>query len=82
MYSARVIASLINRLFLLSLIVAVLWVKGYLWWILGIAVFLYLLELFINLPIVPRRFVEDESDEDEDDGDSDVENNGEDKPPF
>jgi hypothetical protein len=81
MYSARIIAGLIYRLFLLSLIVAVLWVKGYLWWIFGIAILLYLIDGFMNLPIGLRRREDDDSDED-DDEDSDIENNGEDKPPF
>jgi len=81
MYNARIIAGLINRLFLLSLIVAVLWVKGYLWWIFGIAILLYLIDAFMNRPIGFRR-VDEDDDSDEDDEDSDVENNGEDKPPF
>jgi len=87
MYSARIIAGTIYRLFLLSLIVAVLWVKGYLWWVFGIAILLYLIHGFMNLPIGLRRGVpgdsDDEDDEDdEEDEDSEVENNGEDKVPF
>lgn len=82
MYSAQIIAGMIYRIFLLSLIVAVLWVKGYLWWVFGIAVVLFMAHVFVNLPIGPRHRDDDDSDEDEDDEDSDVENNGEDKPPF
>jgi len=82
MYNARIIAGLINRLFLLSLIVAVLWVKGYLWWIFGIAILLYLVDAILNLPLGLRRVDDDDSEDDDDDDDSDVENNGEDKPPF
>jgi len=81
MSNARIIAGLIYRLFLLSLIVAVLWVKGYLWWIFAIAILLYLIDGLMNLPIGLRRGDDDDSDED-DDEDSDVESNGEDKPPF
>jgi len=86
MYSGQIIAGVIYRIFLLSLIVLVLWVKGYLWWIFGIAVILFLIHVFVNLPI-GRRIEDDDSDEDEEDEtdeeeDSDVENNGEDKPPF
>ena len=55
----------VYRIFLLSLIAAVLWVKGYLWWVFGIAVFLFLLNAFMNLPIGFRR-EDDEDDEDED----------------
>ncbi|MGO9469502.1 MAG: hypothetical protein ACLQIB_08670 [Isosphaeraceae bacterium] len=80
MLSTRIIATLLYRIFLLSLIAAVLWVKGYLWWILGIAVFLYLLNAFMNLPIGFRR--EDDEDDEDEDEDSDVENNGNDKAPF
>jgi fatty acid desaturase len=79
MYSARIIAGMIYRIFLLSLIVAVLWVKGYLWWVFGIALVLFMIHVFVNLPIVHRP---DDDDSDEDDDDSDVENNGEDKVPF
>ncbi len=81
MLNTRIITTLIYRLFLLSLIVAVLWVKGYLWWILGIAIFLYLLNGFMNLPIGFRRG-DEEDEEDDEDEDSDVENNGDDKAPF
>jgi len=80
MYSARIIAGMIYRIFLLSLIVAVLWVKGYLWWVFGIAIVLFMIHVFVNLPI--GRQTEDEDDSDDEDEDSDVENNGEDKPPF
>jgi hypothetical protein len=79
MYSARIIVGMIYRIFLLSLIVAVLWGKGYLWWVLGIAIVLLLIHVVANLPIV-RRTADDDSDEDADD--SDAENNGEDIPPF
>ncbi|SRR5579883_657214 len=37
----------IYRLFLLSVLFAVLWVKGYLWWLFGIALVLYLAETLI-----------------------------------
>jgi hypothetical protein len=33
------------RLFLVSWIFAVLWVKGYLWWVFGIAALLFVLEM-------------------------------------
>ncbi len=89
MYSAQVIAGMSYRIFLLSLIVAVLWVKGYLWWVFGIAIVLFTLHVFANLPIGVRRRLEAENDEedededeDEDDEDLDIENNGKDKPPF
>jgi len=80
MNSGRIIAGLIYRLFLLSLVVAVLWVKGYLWWIFGIAIFLFLVHVFMNLPFGVRRDEEDASDEDGED--SDIENNGDERAPF
>jgi hypothetical protein len=74
MYSAQVIVGMIYRIFLLSLIAAVLWVKGYLWWVFGIAVFLFVLNIFVNLPIGRPRLIDVESDEeDEDDEASDEE---------
>ncbi len=51
MYSAQITAGMLYRIFLLSLIVAVLWVKGYLWWVFGIALGLFMLHVFVNLPI-------------------------------
>ncbi len=39
--------NLIYRLFLLSIMFGVLWVKGYLWWAFGIALLLYLGDTFI-----------------------------------
>jgi membrane protein implicated in regulation of membrane protease activity len=87
MFGARIFAGMIYRIFLLSLIVAVLWVKGYLWWVFGIAIVLFTINMVVNLPL-GRRIADDEDsdeddeDSDEDDEDSDVENNGVDKPPF
>jgi membrane protein implicated in regulation of membrane protease activity len=80
MFSAQIIAGMLYRIFLLSLIVAVLWVKGYLWWVFGVASVLFVIHVFVNLPIGRR--TADHRDSDENDEDSDVENNGEDKPPF
>src|SRR5215471_8437713 len=37
----------IYRLFLLSVMFAVLWVKGYLWWAFGIALILYLADTIV-----------------------------------
>jgi membrane protein implicated in regulation of membrane protease activity len=83
MFSPQIIAGTIYRIFLLSLIVAVLWVKGYLWWIFGIAVVLFIIHVFANLPLGRRVQNEDDDDPDEDDDEElDAENNGEDKPPF
>jgi hypothetical protein len=41
------IGTWIYRLFLLSLIFGVLWVKGYLWWVFSIALLLYLWEMLV-----------------------------------
>ncbi len=82
MDNARIFIQVTYRIFLLSLIFGVLWVKGYLWWVFGIAVCLYSMELVLNLPIGRIRASDDDLDEDDEDEDSDVENNGEDKPPF
>src|SRR5204863_8197885 len=41
------IGTRIYRLFLLSLIFGVLWVKGYLWWVFSIALLLYLSDTFL-----------------------------------
>src|SRR5438046_7947492 len=43
------IGTRIYRLFLLSLIFGVLWVKGYLWWVFSIALLLYLSDTFLML---------------------------------
>jgi hypothetical protein len=51
----------IYRLFLLSFLFAVLWVKGYLWWVFGIALVLFLsdtvvfplLSVAVSLPAMP-----------------------------
>jgi hypothetical protein len=45
------ISGLIYRLFLLSWILSVLWVKGYLWWIFGVSIVLFVAHLFSNVPI-------------------------------
>jgi hypothetical protein len=48
MTATRRIVNLIYRLFLFSWILAVLWVKGYLWSLFGLTVFLVLLDLFFT----------------------------------
>ena len=74
MQNARIIARLIYQLFLLSLIVAVLWVKGYLWWVFGIAIVLFVIQVFASLPVGRIRPIDEEDDEDdEEDEDSDDE---------
>jgi hypothetical protein len=76
MHSAQFVAGTIYRVFLLSLIVAVLWVKGYLWCVFGIALFLFVLNVIANLPIGRMRPIErdsDDEDEEEEDEESDDE---------
>jgi hypothetical protein len=80
MYNARIIVQLLYRIFLLSLIFGVLWVKGYLWWVFGVAILLYVMDIALNLPIGRIREIDDSSDEE--DEESDVENNGEEQPPL
>jgi len=48
MTDTRRVVNLIYRLFLFSWIFAVLWVKGYLWSLFGLMVFLVLLDLFLT----------------------------------
>ena len=45
------ISSLIYRLFLLSWILSVLWVKGYLWWIFGVSIVLFVAHLRMSVSI-------------------------------
>jgi hypothetical protein len=74
MYDTQVLAGVIYRVFLLSLIVAVLWAKGYLWWVFGIAIFLYAFNIIASFPIVRRDATEYEhrgQEEDEDEPDAD-----------
>jgi len=61
---------------LLSVIFAVLWVKGYLWWVLGIAVFLFLASGLLTVIPPPNRRDDSEddqmTDEDEDQEQNDI----------
>jgi len=48
------IGRLIYRLFLLSWFFAILWVKGYLWWLLAIAVLLFVGSVLVSTPFSVR----------------------------
>lgn len=73
MYGARIISRLIIQLFYISVIFAVLWVKGYLWWIFGIALFLYVVHILVNVPLIHRAPVDEDEDEDDDSDERDDE---------
>jgi hypothetical protein len=49
--SLRLLTGFLHRLFLLTAMFAVLWVKGYLWWIFGVALGLYLASA-VMMPVV------------------------------
>lgn len=47
----RLLTGSLHRLFLLAAMFAVLWVKGYLWWIFGVALALYFASA-VMMPVV------------------------------
>jgi len=68
--SLRLLTGFFDRLFLLAAMFAVLWVKGYLWWIFGAALGLYLASVLavptarelVQGARAPARDLDDEDD--------------------
>ncbi len=49
MNQPRLVVNLIYRLFLFSWIFAILWVKGYLWWLFAVAALLLLVHILVTM---------------------------------
>jgi hypothetical protein len=49
----RLVTKMFYRLFILSWILAVLWVKGYLWWVFAVAAALLLVDVLVRMSPPP-----------------------------